>query len=156
VNASAGAPFGETNLIDIAYHLVGGSMFADARSQQLELKGAMPRSVSSIANLPCSPRPPIFTEPTDRFIGMKLMKLKPLVAFSAAAFLLLSGGTVNAQAPTDAMIPDSEAKLEASERADDTDWGWLGLLGLLGLGGLSGRSDALFGRRYTQSHSNRM
>jgi hypothetical protein len=84
------------------------------------------------------------------------MTLKPLVAPAAAAFLVLSGGMVIAQAPTDAMIPDTEAKREASERADDIDWGWLGLLGLLGLGGLAGRSDALFGRRYTQSRSDRM
>jgi hypothetical protein len=85
------------------------------------------------------------------------MTLKPLLALSAAAFLLWSGGTVNAQAPTDAMTPDTEAKREASERIDDIDWGWLGLLGLLGLGGLAGRSDALFGRRRTpEARSDRM
>jgi hypothetical protein len=84
------------------------------------------------------------------------MTLKPLLALSAAAFLLCSGGTLNAQAPTDAMLPDTEAKREASERVDDFDWGWLGLLGLLGLGGLAGRTDALFRRRHPGVRSDRM
>ncbi len=52
-------------------------------------------------------------------------------------FLFWSGSTANGQTPTDAMILDTEAKRAAAERADDVDWGWLGLLGLLGLGGLA-------------------
>jgi MYXO-CTERM domain-containing protein len=69
------------------------------------------------------------------------------ILLSTVGFLAFSGGAVNAQAPSDAMIPDTEAKREASERADDDSWGWLGLLGLLGLGGLAGRRDLVPGAR---------
>ena len=66
---------------------------------------------------------------------------RSVILLSIVTFLALSGEAVNAQAPSDAMIPDTEAKREASQRADEDSWGWLGLLGLLGLGGLAGRRD---------------
>jgi hypothetical protein len=77
------------------------------------------------------------------------MTTKRSVIFATVAFLAFSGGAVNAQAPSDAMIPDTEAKREASERIDDADWGWLGLLGLFGLLGLYGRRDLVPGGRRT-------
>jgi hypothetical protein len=75
------------------------------------------------------------------------MTRKPLlIAISAAAFLLYSGGTLNAQAPTDT----PKADRTETNRDADFDWGWLGLLGLIGLAGLAGRSrDVTLGTRRT-------
>jgi MYXO-CTERM domain-containing protein len=81
------------------------------------------------------------------FGGKPMTVQRAVILLLTGAFLTLSGGAVNAQAPSDAMIPDTEAKREASQRADDDSWGWLGLLGLLGLGGLAGRRDLVPGAR---------
>lgn len=68
---------------------------------------------------------------------------RSVILMSAAAFLVCSGGILEAQAPTE---PPPRTD-QTDPRDDDFDWGWLGLLGLLGLGGLAGRRDVAVGTR---------
>jgi MYXO-CTERM domain-containing protein len=63
-----------------------------------------------------------------------------MIVISAAAFLVCSAAMLKAQTPPDQTPPaDAPTVTRDVDRADDFDWGWLGLLGLFGLGGLAGR-----------------
>ena len=66
---------------------------------------------------------------------------RSIVLMLPAAFLVCSGGALNAQAPTE---PVPTQQMDRTDRDDrDFDWGLLGLLGLAGLGGLTGRRDVI-------------
>ena len=57
----------------------------------------------------------------------------------AAAFLVCSSGTLNAQTPPET-VPNQQTDVRTDrDDSDHRDWGWLGLLGLAGLAGLAGR-----------------
>ena len=71
---------------------------------------------------------------------------RSMILLSTVAFLTCSGGSVNAQAPTEPRT-DQPAVDVTVDRARDVDWGWLGLLGLLGLFGLTGRRGVVTGTR---------
>jgi hypothetical protein len=63
-----------------------------------------------------------------------------IIAMFAAAFLLCTTGTLNAQTPPDT-APPADKTITVNRDDDDAGrWGWLGLLGLIGLAGLMGRN----------------
>jgi MYXO-CTERM domain-containing protein len=66
---------------------------------------------------------------------------RSIVLMFAAAFLVCSSGTLNAQAPAET-VPNQQTD-RTDRDARDFDWGLLGLLGLAGLGGLVGRRDTI-------------
>ena len=59
----------------------------------------------------------------------------------AAALLVCSSGTLNAQAPAEPVPNQQTDRRDRDDR--HFDWGLLGLLGLVGLGGLVGRRDTI-------------
>ena len=79
------------------------------------------------------------------------MLKKPMLALTAAMFVMGSAGLLQAQT-TEAPTPGDQAPAQTTTQAPaqttttdrdpvddrDFDWGWLGLIGLLGLAGLSG------------------
>jgi MYXO-CTERM domain-containing protein len=66
---------------------------------------------------------------------------RSIVLMFAAAFLVCSSGTLNAQAPAEPVPNQQTDRRDRDDR--DFDWGLLGLLGLVGLGGLVGRRDTI-------------
>jgi MYXO-CTERM domain-containing protein len=66
---------------------------------------------------------------------------RSIVLMFAAALLVCSSGTLNAQAPAEPVPNQQTDRRDRDDR--DFDWGLLGLLGLVGLGGLVGRRDTI-------------